>query len=430
MTADHSGRPGPPPLDVRHRGGSRFEGKGVLGYAIFLMIALIPAFIWFGCRIEPDSGEIAILTRKTGKDLPSGQILALAPGQKGVQLEVLAEGRYFRNPYTWDWEIDTITDIPAGKLGIQTRLYGSDLPPGEIIADATSKGILDEVLRPGRYRINSYAYHVELFDAITIRPGYVGVMTSLIGTDIMSPDGQSGHANELLVKAGVKGVISEVLDPGSYYLNPYKVSVSEVNLQGQRFEMSGVDVISFLTLDGFTVSVEGTIEFALSRSHAALLTHRVGDMDDIVQKVILPRARGFSRIEGSKHPAIDFIVGETRQEFQNDLERDLRGRCETWGVDIRSVLVRKIIPPDEIASINRDREVAVQDARKFEQQIEQAKSKAELTKQETLAIQNREKVEADTKRIKAVINAEQEQAVQVIAAQQELDVAKVNFESA
>jgi hypothetical protein len=86
--------------------------------------------------------------------------------------------------------------------------------------------------------------------------------------------------------------------------------------------------------------------------------------------------------------------------------------------------------PDEIASINRDRELAVQDAAKYEQQIVQAKSKAELTKQEMLAIQNREKVEAETKRIRAVIDAEQDQSVRLISAQKELDVAKVEYEAA
>ncbi len=194
--------------------------------------------------------------------------------------------------------------------------------------------------------------------------------------------------------------------------------------------MSGKDVINFLTLDGFSVTVEGTIEFGLERGEAAFLTHRVGDMDDIIKKLILPRARGFSRIEGSKHPAVNFIVGETRQKFQSDLELHLRSKSKGWGVDIKSVLVRKIIVPDEIASINRDRELAVQDAAKYEQQIVQAKSKAELTKQEMLAIQSREKVEADTKRIRAVIDAQQDQSVRLIAAQKELEVSRLEYDAA
>jgi regulator of protease activity HflC (stomatin/prohibitin superfamily) len=389
-------------------------------------------FFWFFCRIEPGAGQIAVLIRKTGDNLAPGQVIALEEKQKGIQLEVLAEGRYFRNPYTWSWKINKILDVPAGKLGVMTRLYGEELPSGKIIAADHQRGIVQEILRPGKYRINPYAYNVALFKAINIRPGHVGVMTALTGKDVLNSVVPKDERNTFMVeeKNGLKGVLDRVLDPGTYYLNPYIYNTVEVNLQSQRFDMSGQDVISFLTLDGFTVTVEGYIEFGIQRDESAFLTHRVGDMDDIIKKLILPRARGFSRIEGSKHPAVNFIVGETRQKFQNDLEAHLRTKSKGWGVDIKAVGVRKVIVPDEIASINRDRELAVQDAAKYEQQIVQAKSKAELTKQEMLAIQNREKVEAETKRIRAVIDAEQDQSVRLISAQKELDVAKVEYEAA
>jgi regulator of protease activity HflC (stomatin/prohibitin superfamily) len=402
-------------------------GPLALAGAVFALFL----FIWFGCRIEPRGGQIAVLIHKTGENLPASQVMALAPGQKGIQLEVLSEGRYFRNPYSWGWEIHDMTDIPAGRLGVVTRLYGRDLAAGKILAEEDSKGIVSEVLTPGKYRINPYANSVELFDAIRIRPGHVGVKTLLVGDDVLNNSSLADDKrNTFLIEDGLKGVVAEVIDPGTYYLNPYVVNVVEVNLQSQRFEMSGDDVISFLTLDGFTVTVEGTIEFALEREKSALLTHRVGDMDDVIKKVIMPRARGFSRIEGSKHPAVDFIVGETRQKFQSELENHLRARSEDWGVDVKSVLIRKIIVPDEIASISRDREVAVQEAHKYEQQIEQARSKAELVKQEMLALQNAEKVQADTERIQAVIAAEQGQSVDLIAAQQRLGVARVDLQAA
>jgi len=414
-----------PPVPHKFAKGPRGTAIPYWYFALLLLIVFVPIFIWFFCRIEPGSDQIAVVIRKTGRSLPSGDILALQPGQKGIQLEVLPEGRYFRNPYTWGWKIRKITDIPAGKLGVVTRLYGKDLPDGRIIAAEGTKGILADVLRPGKYRLNPLACSVQLFDAIHIRPGCVGVVTSLIGDDVLNNHVPEDQRDTFLVAKGTKGVLPEVLDPGSYYLNPYMVNVVEVNLQSQRFEMSGADVINFLTQDGFTVTVEGTIEFALQREQAALLTHRVGDMEDIIKKIILPRARGFSRIEGSKHPAVDFIVGENRQKFQNDLEAHLQERSREWGVDIKSVLVRKIIVPDQIASINRDRELAVQEAKKFDQQIVQAQSQANLAKQEMLAQQNKEKVEADTARIRAVIDAQQEQAVQIVAAQKDLEVARV-----
>jgi regulator of protease activity HflC (stomatin/prohibitin superfamily) len=400
---------------------------------LMLPLLTLPAifvFIWFFCRIEPEAGEIAVLIRKTGRNLASGQVIALDSKQKGVQLEVLSEGRYFKNPYTWSWKIRRILDVPAGKLGVMTRLYGEELPAGEIIAKDNQRGIMQEILRPGKYRINPYAYHVALFNAINISPGNVGVVTAMTGKDVLNNELPPDARNTFMVADGLKGVSGRLLDPGTHYLNPYMNNIVEVNTQSQRFEMSGTDVINFLTLDGFSVTVEGTIEFSIERNEAAFLTHRVGDMDDIIKKLILPRARGFSRIEGSKHPAVNFIVGETRQKFQSDLEGHLRSKSKGWGVDIKSVLVRKIIVPDEIASINRDREMAVQDAAKYEQQIIQAKSKAELTKQEMLAIQSKEKVESDTKRIRAVIDAQQDQSVRLIAAQKELEVSKLEFDAA
>jgi regulator of protease activity HflC (stomatin/prohibitin superfamily) len=420
----------PPPVPFRRSNlGPRIPGIALIFIAAIFLVAIAPMWIWFFCRIEPGPGELAVLIHKTGKDLPSGQILA-EPDQKGIQLEVLSEGRFFRNPYSWGWEIRRITDIPAGQLGVQTRLFGKELPPGEIIASEGTKGIVADVLRPGKYRINPYAFHVDLFDAINIRPGYVGVVTSLVGKDILNNDIAADVRNQFLVSKGMKGVLPEVLDPGTYYLNPYMVNVVEVNLQSQRFEMSGDDAISFLTLDGFTVHVEGTIEYALTREKAGILTHEVGEMEDILKKVILPLARGFSRIEGSKNPAKNYIMGDTRQKFQDNLQAHLQKRCGEWGVAIKSVLIRNITPPDEIAGIIRDRELAVQTAKKYEQQIEQAKSMAELTKQEMLAQQNKEKVEADTARIRAVIAARQEQAVRITAANQELGVAKLENEAA
>ena len=420
-----------PPVPFRpSAAGTGIPGAAFFLIAVFIVIMIMPMWIWFFCRIEPGSDELAILIHKTGSKLPSGQILATGPDQQGIQLDVLPEGRYFRNPYSWGWEFSKITDIPAGQLGVMTRLFGKELPPGEIIASEGTKGILAEVLRPGKYRINPYAYNIELFDAITIRPGYAGVVTSLVGKDILNDDVPVESRNKFLVTKGMKGVLAEVLDPGTYYLHPYMVNVVEVNLQSQRFEMSGDDAISFLTLDGFTVNVEGTIEYAFMREKAALLTHEVGEMDDILKKVILPLARGFSRIEGSKNPAKNYIMGDTRQKFQDNLQTHLQERCGEWGVAIKSVLIRNITPPDEIASIIRDREVAVQTAKKYEQQIEQAKSMAELTKQEMLAQQNKEKVEADTARIRAVIAAQQEQAVRVTAANQDLGVARLENEAA
>ena len=401
---------------------------------IIIIIALIafPLWVWYGWRIEPSNGEIAILIKKTGRNLPPEAILAPGPEYKGIQEDVLPEGRYFRNPWTWEWRFAKAVDIPAGKFGVLVRKFGKDLPEGEILAREGTKGILPDVLGTGKHRINPFAYEVKLYDDITIKPGHVGVVTELTGDDILVPGGAADAetGSGFLVKSGAKGVSPKILKEGTHRLNPFVYSVSIVNIQSQRFELSGADAISFLTQDGFTVNAEGTLEFNIEVDKVALLSHEVGDMDDILQKIVLPAARGFSRIEGSKKSATEFIVGESRQAFQNSLEKYLKDVCKPWGVSLNSVLIRDIFAPQEVAAIIRQRELAVQEGKKIEQQIVQAKSQAELERQRALAAQNSAKVAAETESIRAKISAEQRKAELVIAAETKLEVASVELKAA
>src|SRR6185369_9377032 len=137
---------------------------GVLG------ILFVGGFILSGLIIV-ENRKAAVLIRKTGDDLKSGDVLATGE-QKGIQLEMLPEGWYWRNPYTWDKvEVDQV-EIPPGKIGVQVRTFGADLPEGAVIAETGQRGIVGDILGPGRHMINPFAYRVVLADAVNIPPGY------------------------------------------------------------------------------------------------------------------------------------------------------------------------------------------------------------------------------------------------------------------
>src|SRR5688500_9908285 len=124
------------------------------GALVLASLIALPIFYWALCRIDVPTNHMASMTRQTGQDIPNDAELAPDATYKGLQNDVLAEGRHFRSPWYWDWEVVPQVEIPQGKIGVRVRLYGEDPPGGNIIAwRDDEKGIVPGVLRPGRYPI-------------------------------------------------------------------------------------------------------------------------------------------------------------------------------------------------------------------------------------------------------------------------------------
>ena len=201
---------------------------GLLPLAVFAF-ALWGLWMWFFCRFYVGPDQMAIITAKTGKPLAAGQILA-EPGQQGIQAAPLAEGRHFRNPVFNEWSIVPAVVIPAGNVGLVTSKVGDELPEGVFIAEPGQKGIQRGVLGPGKYRLNPYGYTVEIVDAISIPIGYVGVITGLSGEQ--APEGEFAKPNQ-------KGIRSDVLQPGLYYVNPKELKVDVLEIGVNQVSLLG-----------------------------------------------------------------------------------------------------------------------------------------------------------------------------------------------
>ncbi len=214
---------------------------------IILATVAFLAFLWFlwtwgFCRFYVGPNQMAIITAKGGAALPPGQILA-KKGQMGIQEDVLGEGRHFLDPIMYDREIRTVLTIPPGKVGIVTAKVGSELSQGEFLAEPGQKGIWRKVLGPGKYRINPYGYEIKIEDAVVIKIGYAGVLTSLSGRQ--APEGAFAGPEE-------KGIRADILQPGLYYVNPKEFQVNVLEI--------GVNQVSLLGREGGAVITKSQIE--------------------------------------------------------------------------------------------------------------------------------------------------------------------------
>jgi regulator of protease activity HflC (stomatin/prohibitin superfamily) len=393
---------------------------------------------------------MAVMTRKTGKDIPNDAELAPDATYKGLQKEVLAEGRHFRNPWTWDWEVVPQIDVPQGKYGVRIRLFGDDPAGGATIAwKPNEKGIAPDVLQPGRHAINAvisgqsrlrdnYAEIIELVDPVTVPAGFRGVVTNLSGPIPSDP-------NTIVLTAadkGKRGVEATTLDHQTYpeFSNPYVSRVDLVDCRSQRFNLSEDGDMGFPSKDGFWVVLDGIIEFRVMPEKAAevFVTYNEDNNDsngtriyeEIIKKVVLPNARSFCRLRGSDHSGREFISGDTRTQFQDDFQRSLEAACESQGIEIIQALITKINPPQQIAQPVRDRQIAVEKRGQFGKQLLQQESEKQLAIEKEMNERLQALVDAQKQVIKITTEAKQAQEIAIIEANKRLKVAELELQAA
>lgn len=484
------------------------------------MVALLyGAWLWFFCRVFVNPDEMAVVVTKSGKDIEAGRILA-RPDEKGVQEHVLGEGRYFYNPIIFDIKKYPVLTIPAGKVGVVKSNVGRDLPQGEFLADDGEKGVQRQVLGPGKYRINPVGYEITLEDALNIPIGFVGVVTSLSGTQ--APEGE--FAGE-----GQKGVRRDVLQPGLYFINPreFKVDLMEVGMnqvsllgkeggavitknvanlissdrddavqqmainaltkqQAAREEYASQSAsismdssysksegglgsilsrsrkrsaewkdkaqaaapaerpgrpdgsasfvvnqfVEFPSRDGFEISLDMTVEFELLPSKISDIFRRYGDLPAMVEKAIMPQILSISRLKGSAYKANDFIVGEGREAFQNDLTRELERTLGERGIKVHNALIRHVNAPAEILAPIQQASVAVEQDLTNKEKQNTAKKQAELNTELAMVEQFGQQVMQETEKMKAEILAGQQREVAQIGAETSKRVAQVESDTA
>ena len=303
-------------------------------------------FVWFFCRIEVEKGEFVPLSRKTGNGITSADILAPGPEFKAPQFEILQEGRHFRNPYNWYWPKPMkATVIEKGQVGVVIRRRAGPLAEGQIlVGNDKQRVVLEGQYDPGRYYLNLWDYDVEIHPMVKIEPGFMGVVTRLVGKDAEDP-------NVLVVKKGERGVQPDLLSSGTSpeLSNPYVFTVTPIDVRIRKFEMGREYGVTVSPKHGFDIRVEGTIEWAPDVANLPELFAKWADEQDlqesgginsIQRKVVLAHARSRFRVIGRRYRAADFITGDTRIRVQNQVEARLRESCARQGIKIKSFVIR------------------------------------------------------------------------------------------
>jgi hypothetical protein len=400
-------------------------------------------FLWTIARVEVLPDTFLVVTHRWGKSLPDGELVAPDPSYQGIQRKVLTEGRHFLNPLFYTYEVHPIVKVPEKYCAVLIRKSGREIdaeriakgefltrdkfemdPTGEI----GERGIVEQVLGTGKYRLNPHEYEVQIVPAVEIESQQVGVKVNLWGREPAK-----NRTNPYVVNDGERGVQKSFVPSGTHYLNPYLTRVVPVDVRSHTVIFEDIE---FPSKDGFTIEPRVQVRYKVVPEKApelfvmlcenGVLYQKDDTVDDqaknpILQKIILPLIRGYVRIEGSKHDAREYIskpkeeavagqkATNPRERLQEELMTKVRPECEKLGVVIDYIAVgqpKMNTLLEELAQQIREREQSRILRKTNEQKVEQFKQETELKSTEALAQRNKMVIDADTKLEQAKITAE------------------------
>jgi prohibitin 1 len=182
----------------------------------------------------------------------------------------------------------------------------------------------------------------------------------------------AGHVGVLTLFGRVTG---DVLQEGTHFVNPFKIN-NTMSVRTQELK----ETASVPSDEGLVMTLDTSLLFRLSPEKAAEVFRTIGP--NYVAVVVEPNLRSTIRAVTSQHSANALYTG-AREEVAQQITKELVGQLGARGVEVQSVLLRDIQLPQMLKG-----------------SIE-AKQQAEQDSLRMAFILQKEKQEADRKRIEA-----------------------------
>jgi regulator of protease activity HflC (stomatin/prohibitin superfamily) len=202
-------------------------------------------------------------------------------------------------------------------------------------------------------------------------------------------------------KIGVKSLFGkvepDVLNSGLNFINPL-VDVFIIDVKTQNYTMSGVndegdksgdDAIHVLTADGLEVVIDLTVLYRVMSSEAPNIVKETGL--DYRDKIVRPLTRTKIRDNAVFFTAID-MYSNKRDLFQGRIFKSIEEDFKKRGLVLEQLLVRNITLPNNVKSAIEEKIKAEQDAQKMEFVLQKEKQEAERKRVEAQGIADYQRI--------------------------------------
>lgn len=216
----------------------------------------------------------------------------------------------------------------------------------------------------------------------------IGVLTSCV---VQIDAGQVG------VKKLFGKVQNEVLASGLHFINPLMI-IEEMDIKTQNYTMSGVndegiksgdDAIRVLTADGLEVTIDLTVLYKLLPSDAPKIVRETGL--DYTDKIVRPQTRTKIRDNAVYYEAIA-LYSTRRDEFQQRIFKDIERDFKKRGLILEQLLVRNITLPQSVRTTIEQKISAEQEAQKMQFILQKERQEADRKRVEAQGIADYQRI--------------------------------------
>ncbi len=204
-------------------------------------------------------------------------------------------------------------------------------------------------------------------------------------------------AGEAGVKVLFGKVQRDVLQSGLHFVNPL-LDIRRVDIRTQNYTMSGVhdegekagdDAIKVLTSDGLEVTIDLTVLYRVVGAEAPRLLQETGF--DYRDKIVRPLSRTKIRDNAVYYQAIE-LYSTKRDEFQDRIYKSIDADFKKRGLLLEQLLVRNITLPESVRATIEQKINAEQEAQKMQFVLQKEKQEAERKRVEAQGISDYQRI--------------------------------------
>jgi regulator of protease activity HflC (stomatin/prohibitin superfamily) len=192
-------------------------------------------------------------------------------------------------------------------------------------------------------------------------------------------------------------VQKEVLNSGLHFINPL-VDVVKLDVKTQNYTMSGIqdeghksgdDAIRVLTADGLEVTIDLSVLYRVTPNDAPRLLSETGD--NYEDKIVRPITRTRIRDNAVYYEAVA-LYSTKRDEFQQRIFKTIETDFSKRGLMLENLLVRNITLPQSVKATIEQKINAEQDAQKMQFVLQKEKQEAERKRVEAQGIADYQRI--------------------------------------